>query len=302
MVERNYWQRMKASRLSRRALVKTASRAGVGAAGLALVGCGDDDDDDELIIVQPEAQQTAAPRPRARQQSSPTQQQQRDMAEQQAAQAQQQEQSEEQSQDRQQQTQGAAQPQEQVVVSNVVRGGDLRLSTPARAHDYFDPHRAVFGSTQFWMGFYMNNVVRWRNKAQAIMEPDICSLPETPDEETYVFRVDQGARFWDQYPTEGGRLVTSEDIRANFQRHIDGRDATGTEDGTFPHRDSYAKTASMDTPDDLTFIARTEGPDATWLGIPWDRSAGSHHQKRSPSSAIAGETNRPTSSCPAVPA
>ena len=268
MVERNYWQRMKASRLSRRALVKTASRAGVGAAGLALVGCGDDDDDDELIIVQPEAQQTAAPRPRARQQSSPTQQQQRDMAEQQAAQAQQQEQSEEQSQDRQQQTQGAAQPQEQVVVSNVVRGGDLRLSTPARAHDYFDPHRAVFGSTQFWMGFYMNNVVRWRNKAQAIMEPDICSLPETPDEETYVFRVDQGARFWDQYPTEGGRLVTSEDIRANFQRHIDGRDATGTEDGTFPHRDSYAKTASMDTPDDLTFIARTEGPDATWLGIP----------------------------------
>ena len=268
MARRNYWQRMRASRLSRRALVKTASRAGVGAAGLALVGCGDDDDDNELIVVEPEPQQTAAPTPRPRRQSAPTQQQQQDMAEQQAAQAQQQEQAQSQSPDSRQQAQPQAQVQEQVVVSNVVRGGDLRLSTPARAHDYFDPHRAVFGSTQFWMGFYMNNVVRWRNKAQAIMEPDICSLPETPDAETYVFRVDQGARFWDQYPTEGGRLVTAEDIRANFQRHIDGRDATGVEDGTFPHRDSYAKTASMDTPDDLTFVARTDGPDATWLGIP----------------------------------
>ena len=130
------------------------------------------------------------------------------------------------------------------------------------------PHRAVFGTTQYWMGFYMNNTIRWRNKAQAVMEADICSLPETPDEETYLFRVDQGARFWDQFPTEGGRRVTSEDIRVNFQRHIDGRDATGAEDGTFPHRDSFAKTASMDTPDDLTFIARTDGPDATWLGVP----------------------------------
>ena len=273
----SYWQRMTRSRLRRRSLLSAAGRAGVGIAGLALVGCGDDDDDDELVVVQSDASQTAAPRPRVRQPDRPRARQQEGEATQQAEQAERQEQAssdnQEQALSNQQEARQQGQPsveqqQEQAVVSQVVRGGDLRLSTPAHAHDYFDPHRAVFGSTQYWMGFYMNNVIRWRNKAQAIMEPDICSLPETPDAETYLFRVDQGARFWDRFPTEGGRLVTSEDILVNFQRHIEGRDAIGAEDGTFPHRDSYGKTASMDTPDELTFIARTDGPDATWLGVP----------------------------------
>ena len=41
---KNYWQRMRRNRLSRRELLRASARAGVGAAGLALVGCGDDDD------------------------------------------------------------------------------------------------------------------------------------------------------------------------------------------------------------------------------------------------------------------
>ena len=65
-----------------------------------------------------------------------------------------------------------------------MRGGNLRFSTPAHSHDYFDPHRAVFGTTQYWMGFYLNNMIRRRNKEQAVMEADIRSLPEIPDEET----------------------------------------------------------------------------------------------------------------------
>jgi ABC-type transport system substrate-binding protein len=272
MGERNYWQRMQASRLRRRTLLQAAGRAGVGAAGLALVGCGDDDDD-AMVVVQEAEQHSASGRTRAEQHAESPQHRQAQterQAEQQADQVEQEEQAAAGREEDQEQEarQGRQQQQQEAIVSSVVRGGDLRMPTPAQAHDYFDPHRAVFGSTQLWMGFYMNNVVRWRNKAQAIMESDICSLPETPDDETYLFRVDQGARFWDQYPTEGGRLVTSDDIHVNFQRHIDGRDATGAEDGTFPHRDSFAKTASMAAPDDQTFIARTDGPDATWLSIP----------------------------------
>ncbi|MDE2968150.1 MAG: ABC transporter substrate-binding protein [Chloroflexota bacterium] len=266
MTERNYWQRMQRKQMSRRALLRASGRAGVGAAGLALVGCGGDDDDDSVAQATQQQQQQQ----QAMQQQAQPQQQQQAMQQQDQQVQQQADAAEQQAQQTERQEQSAADDgqQQQAAVSQIVRGGDLRFSSPARTHDYFDPHRAVFGPTQYWMGFYMNNMIRWRNKEQGIMESDITSLPEIPDNETYVFRVDQNAAYWDQYPTEGGRLVTSDDIRINFQRHIDGKDATGAEDGSFLHQDSYAKTSSMETPDDWTFIARTDGPDATWLGIP----------------------------------
>ena len=41
MPSENYWTRMRRNKLSRRSLLRASARAGVGAAGLALVGCGD---------------------------------------------------------------------------------------------------------------------------------------------------------------------------------------------------------------------------------------------------------------------
>ena len=259
--ERNYWQRMKRTQMSRRALLRASGRAGVGAAGLALVGCGDDDDDQQSVAQSAaQRQQAAQQQAQRQQQQQATQQQaqqQEDAAEQRAQQA-----------DDQEQTVADAEEQQQAAVSNIVRGGDLTFSTPAATHDYFDPGRGVFGPTQFWMGFYMNYLIRYRNKEQDIAEPDIASLPEIPDDETYIFSIDQGARFWDQYPTEGGRLVTAEDIRVNYQRQIDAVDAEGVEDGTFLGSGAFRRTASMDVPDDTTWVARTDGPDATWIGVP----------------------------------
>ena len=249
--ERNYWQRMRRSRMSRRSLLHASARAGVGAAGLALVGCGDDDDDDQSVAQSTSTQQ---------QQGAPVQQGAQGSDAQGRAADQQAQQADRQEADTEEHP--AAEP------STVTRGGTLRFSTPAATHDYFDPHRAVFGPTQFWMGFYMNYLIRWRNKEQGIVESDIASLPEIPDEETYVFSIDRGARFWDQYPTEGGRSVTARDIEANFQRQIDAVDASGAQDGTFLGSSAFQKTASMETPDDLTFIAKSDGIDATWMSVP----------------------------------
>ncbi len=258
MSTRNYWQRMRRKQMSRRALLRASGRAGVGAAGLALVGCGDDDDDAQPQTAAQAAQQQQQQASQPAQQQAGQSQVQEQAADQQADQAEQQEQTVADQQDQQQ--------QQAVATSPITRGGTFRRSTPAATHDYFDPHRAVFGPTQYWMGFYMNYLVRWQNKEQGVMESDIASLPEIPDNETYIFRLDRGARYWDRYPTEGARAVTSEDIRLNFQRQIDGTDATGSADGTFLGADAFRKTASMDTPDDGTFIAKTDGPDATYLG------------------------------------
>ncbi len=254
--ERNYWQRMRRSRMSRRALLRASGRAGVGAAGLALVGCGGDDDDDGgQSVAQAQQQQQAAPADQPAQQQAEAAAQQVDQQEQQSSPA-----------DPDGDDGGQQQPT--AAASNITRGGTLRFSTPAATHDYFDPHRAVFGPTQFWMGFYMNYLIRWQNKEKGILESDIASLPEIPDEETYIFSIDRGARFWDQYPTEGGREVTAQDIEANFQRQIDAADSTGAEDSTFLGASAFRKTASMDTPDAQTFIARSDGVDATWISTP----------------------------------
>ena len=267
MTERNYWQRMRRKQMSRRALLRASGRAGIGAAGLALVGCGDDDDDGQQSAAQAAAQQQQ--QQQAMQQQGGQQSQQQAM-QQQGQQGQQEAAAESQADQADQQEQSAddAQEQQQAAVSEIVRGGNLTFSTPAATHDYFDPGRAVFGPTQFWMGFYMNYLIRYRNKEQDIVEPDIASLPEIPDDETYIFRIDQGARFWDQYPTEGGRLVTAEDIRVNYQRQIDSVDATGAEDGTFLTAGAFRRTSSMEVPDETTWVAKTDGPDATWMGVP----------------------------------
>ncbi len=67
--ENNYWvRRLNSSRLSRRRFVGGAAVAGVGAASLALVGCGDDDDDDDDDDDEtPPAGQTASPSAAAKQ-------------------------------------------------------------------------------------------------------------------------------------------------------------------------------------------------------------------------------------------
>ena len=46
MSDRNYWTSLRQRKISRRTMLGASAKAGVGAAGLALVGCGGDDDDD----------------------------------------------------------------------------------------------------------------------------------------------------------------------------------------------------------------------------------------------------------------
>lgn len=67
----NYWERLRSNRMSRRSMLGAATRAGVGAAGIVLVGCGDDDDDAQqqtAAVQQTQQQQQQAPATQQQQQ------------------------------------------------------------------------------------------------------------------------------------------------------------------------------------------------------------------------------------------
>ena len=256
MERRNYWQRMRRSRMSRRALLRASGRAGVGAAGLALVGCGGDDDDEQQAVSQAQQQQDQV-QPQAQQaQQQVMQQQQTDQQAERQAQQQVQQETDDQNQ--------VTQQQQVQAVGNRQYGGNYSLYTPAN-WDGFDPHRTNLAHPFHIFNDSMGRLVEIYNNAGPVYAADLASLPEVPDEETYIFRIDQGARFWDRYPTEGGRLFTSEDAAANIQRQIDALDADGVPDARFTRQSIYSTTASTDIPDDMTLVCRTAGPDATYL-------------------------------------
>lgn len=75
MAARNDWNHMRRQRISRRGLLSAGARAGLGAAGIALVGCGGDDDDD-----QQQAAPAAAPAQQQQQAQPAAQQQQQQQA------------------------------------------------------------------------------------------------------------------------------------------------------------------------------------------------------------------------------
>ena len=266
---KNYWQRIRRSRMSRRTLLRASGRAGVGAAGLALVGCGDDDDDDQQTIAQTPAQQQQQQDAPAQQQAQ--QRQQQDMADQQAQQADQ--------QDAPADDQPAQQQQQQATVAqpgpgDPIYGGVMRRASTIETHDYWDPHRGVFGPTQFMHSMLYSNLIRWKNKEKAEMEADIAGLPENPDATTYIFQINPAARWHDAYPTEGGRNITAEDIKLNVDRNKAGADSTGAVDGTFLGQSDWQKVFTADAVDDLTLRTTSDGIDSTYLGATFLRPFG----------------------------
>ena len=258
MAERNYWQRMRRQRLSRRALLRSSARAGVGAAGLALVGCGDDDDQAQpAAVTADQQQQQQQDQPAAQQQADQQQQQQTtQQADQQADQADQQAAPADQDEQQQQVVQQVA-PERQY-------GGNYSIVIPPN-WDGFDPHRANLATPFHIFNDSMGRLVQIYDNQGPVYTADIASLPEIPDDETYVFSFDQGAHFWDRYPTEGGRAFTSGDAAANINRQIAAVDADGNPDGRFWRAALYQTTAAVQTPDEQTLVCKTDGPDATYL-------------------------------------
>ena len=222
--------------LSRRALLRAATAAGVGASALALVGCGGDDDED--VVEQSPDELSAAQTPATTPPETPAN------------------------------VEAVSEEEAPVLLpSNPARGGII--GWPAQVtydgHDRWDPHRSRYSETQMWLSTMYSRLIRWESISRGTLEADLAvTLPEVPDEVTYIFRINPAARFWETPPMEG-RGVTAEDVRFTIQRQIDARDAEGIPDPFFFRQASYGRTAAVEVSDDHTIRLTTEEPDATYL-------------------------------------
>ncbi len=236
------WTALSRRRLSRRSLLGASARAGVGAAGLALVGCSDDEEPLQELQQQQSTQQRDEP--------PEVQQQDVQQGQQQQAQSEQSEQSEQAAQQ-----QSAAGP---------APGGVIRAWLAVERHDRWDPHRSRYRYTQAAHSLMYNRLIQPASVSSGELEADLCALPEMPDETTYVFTIEPGAVFWDQEPANG-RAVTAEDIHWNIERQQAAVDAEGLPDPHFFRREAYSRTSSADANAGGSITLTTAGPDAAYL-------------------------------------
>ena len=233
-----HWARLRRRRLSRRSLLSASARAGVGAAGLVLVGCSDEEAPAQQDLQRATPQQDEPPEPPEIQQQS-MQQEQSQQAEQQAA-----------------------QPE---TPSGPTRGGIIRVWQAVERHDRWDPHRSRYRYTQSALSLMYNRLIQPASVSTGELEADLCALPEMPDETTYVFTLEPGAVYWELEPTNG-RAVIANDIAWNISRQQEALDANGVPDPFFFRRDAYQRTASIQATSDQSITLTTAEPDAAYLG------------------------------------
>ena len=254
MSERNYWNRMRRNKMSRRSLLRASARAGVGAAGIALVGCGDDDDDQAVTQVQQQQQQQP-------QQTAQPQQQQQQQADAQAQQADQQDESDAEQQAQQDDQQQAAQAQAQAQAQQVAVGrvGELNVPDLSGSFSQLDPVTGSGGNDHqhLWVGH--DNLVGYDTELVPDTSRSLAEGWEVSDDGLkIIFTIRPNVTFHD------GEPLNAEAVKIHTLRARDLPEGNTGADVQFID--------SVDTPDELTAVFNMKQPFAPLLRILGDRA------------------------------
>ena len=247
MNERNYWTSLRDRKISRRTMLQASGRAGVGVAGLALVGCGDDDDDaataateqsDEQAEEQAQAQAEEQAEERPQAERAQTEEQAEAQAEEQAEQAEPEEE----------------QAEEQAAVSRFdktpVDGGTI-VDITAVIFDSADASQSVSSEVLRVLGRIQSKLLRFANPDSGELTGDLASGWEAPDGQTVVLQLREGVNWHAEGPgadhpaSTAGRPLTAEDLAWNIERQKAGLLQDGSE-GAFGRKGYWSSVASID--------------------------------------------------------
>jgi peptide/nickel transport system substrate-binding protein len=144
------------------------------------------------------------------------------------------------------------------------RGGSLSwlISTSPPT---LDPYTQTSFLTSYVNGVSYSKLLRYAAGVPEVeptdftMEPDLAqTMPETPDQLTWVFKIKENAKFHDVEPTNG-RALTSEDVAYSIDRYKNFDESR--------HRSLWAFVESVETPDAQTVRLNTTAPYADTVQI-----------------------------------
>jgi peptide/nickel transport system substrate-binding protein len=155
------------------------------------------------------------------------------------------------------------------------RGGTLHLmGIEAFPPDTLDPHQSQYGPIYSAHSSVFSKVLRYESIEDGVRVPDLAStMPEMPDQLTYIVHLRPGVRF--QEPSKvlggspsaeeqaiGGRELTAEDVKYSFERQVNPNSPRRV---LFARAAQFAVIESMRVVDPLTLEIRTKRPTAPFL-------------------------------------
>ena len=283
MSRRNYWTTLRQRKISRRTMLGASAKAGVGAAGLALVGCGDDDDDAAPAAVDTSAIDAAAgdasaaasaageasaaaseasaaaseaageASAAAGEAAATAQETAEAAAETAAAAVAAAQEAADAAQEAAESAAMAAEEDEPAPATGPQHGGTLNF--PGLDGGIFDPAIANHGGTDsivFPIYDHINYLDNGGTLTAAMAE-----LPEVVDDLNFIYAIKPNVHWQDKAPLNGRQFV-AEDASFGLQRF-------GQDNPEFIWRDRFTVVDQFDVPDELTLHIKAKEPFAPLL-------------------------------------
>jgi len=157
-------------------------------------------------------------------------------------------------------------------------GGIFRaFGFDALALDTFDPHQTQFGPMYNMHSAVFSKVLKYDDDAAAIMSTDLAeSMPEQPDQLTYVIKLRKGVKFHSNsraqqnFPNVAGRELTAEDVKYSIERQTN---ASSPQKALYYRAEQWKTVDKMEVVDNYTLRITTKVPTAPFLHYLADRNS-----------------------------
>ena len=132
-------------------------------------------------------------------------------------------------------------------------GETLRYTSNIFSDTIFDPHRTTTMQLLDQQSLVYSKLLSYANQSSGTLSVDIAaSMPEQPDLQTFIFKINQKAKWHDRTPLNG-RPVRSQDIKYSIERQING-------DASYIRQSQWALIETIEALDEQTLKIHLSEP------------------------------------------